>query len=305
MDIFAAGSAYGAPSSGPWLTVALRVLFWIYVAITYLAAVLQYYSLFTAKPHHLAIQSMTPGWILPIFPAFVLPCNSSTRQGLTKANRMLSGIFASAIAAGQPTDHRVPIILAGITLQGLGWMVSFLMFAAYLHRLIEYGLPAPNLRPGMFISVGPPSFTALALIGMAEALPADANFFKRHPTAIENSQVLAASIAVFLWALGFWFFCITLLSVLRGVRKMSFHLVWWAFVFPNVGFTIAAIRIGEQFESNGILWVGSAMTILLVATWIFVLMSHVRAIWKKQILMPGKDEDKDECASPQAVKVNC
>ena len=86
---------------------------------------------------------------------------------------------------------------------------------------------------------------------------------------------------------------------------MSFHLVWWAFVFPNVGFTIATIRIGEQFESNGILWVGSAMTILLVATWIFVLMSHVRAIWKKQILMPGKDEDKDECASPQAVKVNC
>lgn len=137
---------------------------------------------------------------------------------------MLCGTFASAIAADQPTSHRMNIIVAGISFQGLGWMVAFLMFAVYMHRLIQYGLPAPDLRPGMFISVGPPSFTALALIGMAQSLPPDAEFFQRHPTAIENLQVFTAIVAVFLWTLAFWFFCISLLAVLNGLRSMSFHL---------------------------------------------------------------------------------
>lgn len=137
---------------------------------------------------------------------------------------MLSGTFASAIAANQPPSHRMNIIVAGIALQGLGWMVAFLMLGVYLHRLMQYGLPAPNLRPGMFISVGPPSFTALALIGVAQALPPEASFFQRHPTAIENLQVFSTLLGVFLWAFAFWLFSISLLAVLRGVRQMCFHL---------------------------------------------------------------------------------
>lgn len=210
---------------------------------------------------------------------------------------MISGTLASAIAADQPAGERISIIVGGITLQGLGWMVAFLMFAVYLHRLIQYGLPAPNLRPGMFISAGPPSFTALALIGMARALPPDVHYFQQHTTAIETLRVLATFIAVFLWALAFWFFSLAALAVLNGAREMSFHLVWWAFVFPNVGFTVATIRIGEEFDSEGILWLGSAMTIALVVMWIFVLVNHVRALWRRKILMPGTDEDRGERAS--------
>lgn len=75
---------------------------------------------------------------------------------------------------------------------------------------------------------------------------------------------------------------------------MSFHLVWWAFVFPNVGFTIATIQIGNAVMSEGVLWLGSAMTIVLVATWLFVGAAHLRAVWKKQILWPGRDEDHDQ-----------
>lgn len=73
--------------------------------------------------------------------------------------------------------------------------------------------------------------------------------------------------------------------------------MWWAFVFPNAGFTIATIRIGEQLESEGILWVGSAMTILLVAMWLFVLVSNIKALIQRKILMPGLDEDKGEFAA--------
>ena len=46
---------YGYPSTGTWLVVTLRILFWIYVAITFSTAVLQYHLLFTGKP--LTLQS--------------------------------------------------------------------------------------------------------------------------------------------------------------------------------------------------------------------------------------------------------
>lgn len=265
--------AYGVPSSGPWLPVVLRVLFWIYVACTFLVAVVQYYILFTGE--HLTIHSMTPAWILPVFPV------------------MLSGTIASALAADQPPDQALPIIVAGITFQGLGIFVSMLMYPLYLGRLMGDGLPAPDLRPGMFISVGPPAFTCLALIGMANSLPSGYNFFSTHPYSIEVLQTMALFIGCFLWALSFWFFCISAISCINGIGHMVFHLTWWAFVFPNVGFTIATIDIGTQFQSQGVLWVGSAMTILIVIIWCFVFFHHVNAVRRRKILWPGRDEDKE------------
>lgn len=211
---------------------------------------------------------------------------------------MLCGTFASTISPSQPPAHRLPIIVAGVTLQGLGWMVAFLMYAVYVHRLMQFGLPAPNLRPGMFISVGPPSFTGLALIGMSQALPPNYGYFARHLASIETLQTMAVFVAVFLWTLSFWFFCISLLSVLLGARRMSFHLTSWALVFPNVGFTIATIDIGQAFESEGILWVGSAMTILLVIAWFAVAFFHAKAVLRKEIMMPGMDEDKGTLCLP-------
>ena len=70
--------------------------------------------------------------------------------------------------------------------------------------------------------------------------------------------------------------------------------VRWALVFPNTGFTIATISIGVQLESQGIQWVGSAMTILIVIAWLFVLCSHAYALYTRRIMMPGLDEDKDQ-----------
>jgi tellurite resistance protein TehA-like permease len=207
---------------------------------------------------------------------------------------MIGGTLAQLIAPGQPPSQSLPILVAGVGFQGLGWMVALLMYAAYIHRLMQYGLPPPNLRPGMFISVGPPAFTGLALIGIANALPEDYGYFATNPAAVQTLQGVATFVAIFLWILAFWFFSITVLAVLMGLRKMSFHLVWWSFVFPNVGFNIATIKIGEQLESEGILWVSSVMTILLVAMWIFVILAQARAVWKRDIMMPGKDEDHGE-----------
>lgn len=268
---------YGAASTGPWLLVALRILFWVYVAVTFLSGVFQYLLLFTGKP--LTIQSMTPAWILPIFPV------------------MLSGTIASGIAGSQPPHHGIPIIIAGFTFQTLGFLVSILMYSNYVRRLMTDGLPSPNTRPGMFISVGPPSFTGLAYIGMSNAaikiLP---HTFVAGTADIPTAQVLkimAVFTAIGLWTLSLFFFCISAVAVSLELGRTAFHLTWWSVVFPNTGFIIAMIQIGNAIESPAILWTASVATIVQVMIYLCVLCAHARAVWKQQILWPGRDEDHD------------
>lgn len=263
---------YGIPECGPWLVVAYRALFWIYFAVTFMIAVGQYSLLFTSPA--LKIQDMTPAWDLPIFPF------------------MLSGTIASVGASDQPPVHAVPMIVAGLTAQGLGMIVSLFMYACYIHRMIQYGFPSPNSRPGMFIAVGPPAFTSLAIIGMAGAFPTTyKSYFGDADITLQILQILATMVAVFIWSLSFWFWAVAVVACLAVCRQMTFSLNWWAFVFPNVGFTIATMTIGKQFESRGIEWVATIMTILLVALYLFILTNHARAFIRKDIVYEGKDED--------------
>jgi tellurite resistance protein TehA-like permease len=76
---------YGVPHCRPWLSIALRVLFWIYAACTFLVAVAEYYFLFTGK--QLTIQSITSQSTLPVFPV------------------MLSGTLASLVGQRQPPEY--------------------------------------------------------------------------------------------------------------------------------------------------------------------------------------------------------
>ena len=44
-----------------------------------------------------------------------------------------------------------------------------------------------------------------------------------------------------------------------------------ALIFPNVGFTLATVFIGQQLESNAIQWVSTIMIIVLVVVWLLQL----------------------------------
>lgn len=269
-------AVYGIPASGSWLAASLHVCFWIYVAVSTLTAVGQFFVLF--KGAHLPIHSMTPAWILPVFPA------------------MLSGTVAAAVAPSQSPEHRLPILVAGVTYQGLGWTVATLIYPLYLGRLMQDGLPAAAMRPGMFIAVGPAGFTITAVIGMSRAIPEDYGYFAAHPMAPEVLRIVVLWLSIWIWCIGFWFFAFSLVAVLGPMFKfkLPFSMTWWAFVFPNVGFTVATTRIGEELNSEGILWVASALTVIIAATWVLVLYAQVVALARKKILWPGRDEDKDQ-----------
>lgn len=259
------------PNSGPpGLLWAIQVAFWTYLILTTVVAIGQYSYVFAA--HSYGLHTMMPTWILPIFPI------------------MLSGTIASVIAGTQPKEHAVAIITAGLTCQGLGLAVASMMYAHMVGRLMQSGLPHREHRPGLFMCVGPPAFTALAFLGLARSLPAD--FDHDMDGFLDTSMIRTMAIvgAGFLWALSFWWFGIAVIAVVLSPPK-HFHLGWWAAVFPNTGFTLATISIGRAFQSEAVAWFGTAMSVVLVVVYLFVLGSCGWAVWKQEIVYPGRDED--------------
>lgn len=97
----------------------ISTLFWAYVVASLAFAIGQYSYVF--KTHDLGLHTMMPTWILPIFPI------------------MLSGTIASVIAETQPQMNAVPIVVAGLTCQGLGLSVAFMMYAHMVGRLMSRG----------------------------------------------------------------------------------------------------------------------------------------------------------------------
>ncbi|PWN42045.1 C4-dicarboxylate transporter/malic acid transport protein [Ceraceosorus guamensis] len=272
-DIVICMQLYASSSTGNWLIVTIRVLFWFYVATVLIMASLLYLDLFTAR--RMTNHDIIPAWLLPMLPV------------------MLTGTVAGSIASSQPPGQAIAILVAGLTCQGLGFWASIAMYGPFITRLMKIGLPAPNLRPGLMIAVSPPAFTALALIDMSQAMPAATSYFSSHSTASETLQVIALATGIFLWALSFWWFVVTVGAILLGVKKMEFHLVWYGLLFPNVGWTVSTISIGKALGSNAVTWVSTAMSLLLITAYLFVLLMHARAIWRGGIMWPGKDEDKD------------
>ncbi|KAK4451002.1 putative malic acid transport protein [Podospora aff. communis PSN243] len=252
---------------------AIEIAFWAYLVVTTLVAIGQYLYVFSA--HKLALSTMMPTWILPIFPI------------------MLSGTIASVIAGTQPSAQAVSIITAGLTCQGLGIAVATMMYAHMVGRLFSSGLPHREHRPGLFMCVGPPSFTALAFVGLAKSLPPEFDF--DGDGFLDNTEISTMAIigAGFLWALSFWWFGIAAAAVVIAPPR-DFHLGWWASVFPNVGFVLATLALGKEFQNEPVLWFGTVASVLLVGVYLFVFGSLVRAVWTGEIVYPGRDEDVED-----------
>ncbi|GKU06409.1 malic acid transport protein [Fusarium langsethiae] len=262
---------YAIPDNDETLAWAIQVAYWGYVVLTLVLAVGQYSYVFAA--HNFGLQTMMPTWILPIFPI------------------MLSGTIASVIADTQPEIAAIPIIVGGLTCQGLGLSVAVLMYAHMIGRLMSAGLPNREHRPGLYMCVGPPSFTALALIGMANGLPDSIepamDGIRIDPGMIRTMALMSG---IFLWALAAWWWGIATVAVLQS-PPVYFHLGFYAMVFPNTGWILATISIGNAMGSEHVKWMGTGMSIVLVITYFYVVFRHIKAFIKQDIMYTGRDED--------------
>ncbi|KAK8174142.1 voltage-dependent anion channel [Phyllosticta citrichinensis] len=286
--IIAGMPLYGLSSTGPWLLTTTRVLFWLFAALVLLVS-LVLFLIITAFPAPASklnpLIMASPAWLLPILPT------------------LLTGTIASLIAPTQPAQHRLSIIVAGITFNGLGYTMAMALTTLVLLRLFASGIPPPSQRPSLFILVAAPAFTAVALIANARALAGSTSaYLSAHPGAADALAALALWSAIFLWLLAAWFFLFAAAATLLiPCARPRYRQAWWAMVFPNVGFAVATAEVAQELQSAAIAWVATAITLVVVVVWLALAGFVVRAVWKGDVLWPGRDEDVDEDLQEAAV----
>ncbi len=226
------------------------------------------------------ISEMTPIWIFPAYPLLII------------------GPHAAVLSQTLKQPKAFDIIVGGFTLQGIGFLVSMMIYSAFIYRLMTQKLPQEASRPGMFVSVGPCGFTVAGVIGMAEnahrALPAD--FMGNTELAAMILKVIASWMSLGIWGLALWFFFISVGAHWScvGPHRMTFTMTWFSYVFPNTALVTSTFAIAKAFDSKAIQIIGCAMSAVLIGIWFFVVGMMIRAIMLRQILWPQKGEDRDE-----------
>lgn len=260
--------------------VILRVAFWVYFTVSLLISLVCYTFLFSRAEQ--SLHHMNPGWVLPIFPL------------------MLCGSIAASVVPTQTESAALAMSICGLTCQGLGFLVSCMMYSVLLLRLMTHSYPPPRARPGLFMNCGPPAFTIICLLGLSSemqrilpALP-----IPLPTSAYETLTVIALASSVGLWLVSAWFYLLTIGSLIDVVldkkkrREMEFILAWWASVFPITGWVTATKEIGEVLASDAIQGVAKGMVVWLMVVFVGVAVMHVRAVWTGGIMAEGKDEDR-------------
>lgn len=277
---------YGVPECGPWLVRAMRVIFWIYFAMSGIIAVLQYHIIFQVEK--LGQSDAMPAWILPAYPLLVI------------------GVLASSIAQTQPPQSALELIIAGIAAQGLGWILAIFIYTVYFTRLIHSDMPPPSVRPGMYMSVGPAAYTCAGLLALGKGAMSSLPPGFLGIEALNVGQLwyaISVPAALFLWLLAAWFSALSTVACVKKMRTMTFSLQWWSFIFPNAGLALATIQIGNALESKGIKIAGVVITVILIPLWIFNAIMHVKAIWQRELLAPGRDMGVDDVNEKHDIKV--
>ncbi|PSN67312.1 hypothetical protein BS50DRAFT_493569 [Corynespora cassiicola Philippines] len=272
-------SQYGVNASRLWLEETMSVMYWIDCGLAVGFSITIYLIMQT-----FTISQMTPVWIFPAYPLLIIGPHAGN----------LAPKVASPIKA-------LNIIISGYVIQGIGFLVSLMIYSAFLYRLMTQKLPKESLRPGMFISVGPSGFTIAGIVNMGQELPKIVPPDFMGPglgQLVGNVGMIGANfMGLWLWGLALWFFLISVGAhwscATRG--KMDFAMTWYSFVFPNTALTTATFAIAKALNGNKpIQYVGCGMTILLIITWFFVSGMMIRAVIIKQVLWPQKQEDRTE-----------
>ena len=87
---------------------------------------------------------MTPIWVFPAYPLLLIAPFASN----------LIDALPSAAAANR--INSVAIAFGAVCIQGTGFLVSLMIYSAFIYRLMTQKLPRETARPGMVVSLYQP-----------------------------------------------------------------------------------------------------------------------------------------------------
>lgn len=152
---------------------------------------------------------------------------------------LIIGPHAGILSAKLEPSQSLPVIIGGTTIQGVGFLVSLMVYSAFIYRLMTQKLPRENLRPGMFVSVGPSGFTVAGLVNMAagakRSFPAD--FMGNGALAADVLKIVANFACLWLWGY--------VRSLVLTLYSTNFSLGW-----PYFSSLLQAQPIGQRLDMD-------------------------------------------------------
>lgn len=219
-------------AAGPWLTRSMFALYWGFNILAIVSSCGTYLVLWSTQTFTIA--EMTPARVFPAYPL------------------LLAGPYAGVLSTRFSNKHGLEVIIASVVLQGAGFLVSLMVYAAFLYRLMKEKLPKESLRPSMFISVGPSGFTVTGIITMGRQLP------RFTPKVLFGKNEPAGRISELLrdWGLAVWFFRISAFAQYSTVRHD-----WWkySFIFPNTSLCTATFAVARLLDSFTLKMIGCCL----------------------------------------------
>jgi len=276
---------YGIPLCGEWLQTTMQICFWAYLCVAVIASSSIYLIIWST--HSFPIQTMTPIWIFPAYPLLLLAPLASNL------------IDALPTAASAERINSVAIALAAVCIQGTGFMLSLMIYSAFVYRLMTQKLPQETRRPGMFVSVGPSGFTVAGIVHLGNIMESKIlpSGLQSDPRVSFTLKLLASLTGLWLWGLCLWFFIVSVGAHWRILtnrerkdpdRRIRFDMTWYSFVFPNTAMVTASHAIAKAFNSDAIKVLSTVASGFLVMVWIIVFGSMIRAFWERRLLWPDE-----------------
>ncbi|KAK0474111.1 voltage-dependent anion channel-domain-containing protein [Armillaria novae-zelandiae] len=221
----------------------IYALFWVYVIAAF------------NKPHDL--MHFTPAYAFLIFPM------------------MLVGIVSfNVLRVMDPIDPRaLGVLLVGYFFQGLGSFMTFFYLCIYVICIMTTGFLEGHQANRAFVACGPPGFTALALIRLAD-----------EARTIVLAGLLLYGLAIFFFIFGvlpYWY------KLHKNLNKI---LGCWALTFPNIGWISTTRIMGDIFGIEFLYIIHLCLTIVMVLTWCTLFMLTV-VVLCRGLIFKSKEED--------------
>ncbi|KUJ06588.1 uncharacterized protein LY89DRAFT_406347 [Mollisia scopiformis] len=275
-------SQYGIAETGEWFQTVMQICFWAYAVLSFVASSGLYLIIWSTQTF--PIHTMTPIWIFPAYPL------------------LLMGPFAANLIDALPNSaaatriNSVAITFGALCIQGTGFLVSLMIYSAFIYRLMTQKLPRETTRPGMFVSVGPSGFTVAGIVHLGNTVIPKVmpNGFEGNGDAAFIIKLLSDLAGLWMWGLCLWFFLVSIgahwqvMQPRHPEHHIRFDMTWFSFVFPNTALVTATQALGKSLDSNGLKIFGTVMAVILVGVWLFVFGMMIRAFYLRRLLWPGE-----------------
>ncbi|NLI92986.1 MAG: C4-dicarboxylate ABC transporter [Peptococcaceae bacterium] len=159
-------------------------------------------------------------------------------------------------------EWAVSVLVANISLFGIGFFLFIFISAIIFVRLAQYPLPPAEMTPSFGIFLSAVGLAVSAVIDTAK---------NAQTMGFLGSADFSYLSAACIWGFGIWIVGIIMIICIHQFRKggIPFSLGWWAFIFPLAAYTIASQKIAAYFVTPLTSLYTLFLTALLAALWIY------------------------------------